>query len=426
MSSYSLGTQFVSEMLAMVVVVWIGESVLANELLVKTKGHEMGIAAVSIGFGLAFFISLAMFDEVSATVNPCTLFAKWIAGKVTTKQWIVLSIADFVGAFIGAVMVWLTYLAHFCLVPDVPEAKHLERNKYAALTTREAYISNPGVRKRSMKDADEINIFSTNNSTQRKHRASIQVAALARTRIHNNLNSATNTERTVLSDGSSEADKRRDIEPTPVLEKRTEDHTNREPISLGGVEGCDKQTATNSKDDELTDMPPELIAYEILLVQDQNAKLSVFATRPAILNIPTNLLTEILITFGLIWFSLMITEQSYFMPDEDGATSFERQSVAPFIGALVICCVVAFTGPTGFAANAARDFGPRCAHYALPIPNKGPSEWRYAWVPIVGPYIGGMLAGFMFVGCRQLLQYPEWAQSTVFSQTMFGTLTNVF
>ena len=49
-------------------------------------------------------------------------------------------------------------------------------------------------------------------------------------------------------------------------------------------------------------------------------------------------------------------------------------------------------GPTGYAINPARDFGPRLAHAVLPIANKGTSDWAYSWVPIAGPMIGAIIA----------------------------------
>ena len=54
-------------------------------------------------------------------------------------------------------------------------------------------------------------------------------------------------------------------------------------------------------------------------------------------------------------------------------------------------------GPTGYAINPARDLGPRLVHAVLPIRNKGASDWGYAWVPVVGPLIGGALAGALSV-----------------------------
>ena len=52
-------------------------------------------------------------------------------------------------------------------------------------------------------------------------------------------------------------------------------------------------------------------------------------------------------------------------------------------------------GTTGYAINPARDLSPRLAHALLPIPGKGASDWGYAWVPVVGPLIGGVLGGLL-------------------------------
>lgn len=51
---------------------------------------------------------------------------------------------------------------------------------------------------------------------------------------------------------------------------------------------------------------------------------------------------------------------------------------------------------TGYAMNAARDIAPRFAHWILPIPDKGDSQWGYAWVPLCGPVIGALLAAITF------------------------------
>ena len=60
---------------------------------------------------------------------------------------------------------------------------------------------------------------------------------------------------------------------------------------------------------------------------------------------------------------------------------------------LVVAIGVSLGGPTGYAINPARDLAPRLAHFVLPIPRKDDSNWGYAWVPVVGPVIGGVLAG---------------------------------
>ncbi len=63
------------------------------------------------------------------------------------------------------------------------------------------------------------------------------------------------------------------------------------------------------------------------------------------------------------------------------------------VALLVVGIGASLGGPTGYAINPARDLGPRIAHAVLPMRGKGPSDWGYAWVPVVGPIIGGVLAG---------------------------------
>ncbi|MFF4507153.1 MIP/aquaporin family protein [Streptomyces sp. NPDC001401] len=71
------------------------------------------------------------------------------------------------------------------------------------------------------------------------------------------------------------------------------------------------------------------------------------------------------------------------------------------LGALITSLVVvsiglSLGGPTGYAINPARDLGPRVVHALLPLPNKGGSDWGYAWVPVVGPLIGAALAAGIY------------------------------
>jgi glycerol uptake facilitator protein len=71
------------------------------------------------------------------------------------------------------------------------------------------------------------------------------------------------------------------------------------------------------------------------------------------------------------------------------------------LGALITAFVVvsiglSLGGPTGYAINPARDLGPRIVHALLPLPNKGGSDWSYAWIPVVGPLIGGAIAAGIY------------------------------
>lgn len=66
------------------------------------------------------------------------------------------------------------------------------------------------------------------------------------------------------------------------------------------------------------------------------------------------------------------------------------------IGLLIIAIGLSLGGTTGFAINPARDLGPRIAHFLLPVYDKGPSGWEYAWIPVLGPLIGGVVAVYVF------------------------------
>ncbi|NRS17427.1 aquaporin family protein [Brevibacillus sp. HB1.4B] len=118
---------------------------------------------------------------------------------------------------------------------------------------------------------------------------------------------------------------------------------------------------------------------------DAGAKLGVFATGPAIPNIVANLFSEILGTFFLVLGLLAI-----------GANKF-AEGLNPFIvGFLIVAIGLSLGGTTGYAINPARDLGPRLAHALLPIHGKGKSNWRYAWIPVVGPIIGAVSGAFFY------------------------------
>ncbi|MGA2986624.1 MAG: MIP/aquaporin family protein [Terriglobia bacterium] len=123
--------------------------------------------------------------------------------------------------------------------------------------------------------------------------------------------------------------------------------------------------------------------------EDQGAKLGVFSTAPAIRRLPMNLVTEIIGTFVLMFGVLAIIANPGPM----------QTGLAPLlIGFLVWSIGLSLGAPTGYAINPARDLGPRLAHALLPIAGKGGSDWSYAWVPVVGPVIGGLLGAVAYVG----------------------------
>jgi glycerol uptake facilitator protein len=117
---------------------------------------------------------------------------------------------------------------------------------------------------------------------------------------------------------------------------------------------------------------------------DPGLKLAVFSTGPAIRSVTWNLVAEIIGTFVLMFGVLRIVS-----PTEMGALS------ALPVAFLVWVIGLALGGTTGYAINPARDLGPRIAHFLLPIPGKGDSDWGYSWIPVVGPVVGAIIAAIL-------------------------------
>jgi glycerol uptake facilitator protein len=127
---------------------------------------------------------------------------------------------------------------------------------------------------------------------------------------------------------------------------------------------------------------------------DQGYKLGIFCTIPAIRNLPSNALTEFLVTTcGLVLVGFAIGSKGV---TAAGVTA----GWGPFLwGMLVWAIGLSLGGPTGYAINPARDLGPRLAHQILPIPNKGGSDWSYAAIPVLAPALGGIAGGLL---CKAL------------------------
>eukprot|EP00903_Cladosiphon_okamuranus_P015966 g14748.t1 len=536
-------------MLGMMAVISVGNGAIANEVLKKTKGHALGLGFVAIAFGLAFFLAISMFGHISANVNPAMHFAKALIGRLSWKDALALSVANVCGGFLGGVIVYCLYFAHFSIVPERPSPPRwddslVESSYTPPAPTRNAYISyEPRIRCGSNEGRCKV-VFrykTPENSggdcatgdggffCEMERSNSLQVGTLlhehdkARDPIYGGARVVENCpdpggcdEPRVKGTETQLADEARPSSPMRsagtiaqcdvVCESEGQGLAAKEPhpdtqhegsprkglrlrqlagVKFGGVQlhealplqagspprrhrglGFFSGAARNNSRTALEN--PELISqleivlmfrrpgglvgmgvgvgrissaqealqpavrssgmpsdcrknvardgitkkdvavYHGLLVADQNAKLVAFATRPAVLNYTTNTVAEIIGTFSLIWFALMLEERVNLLDTPDAADNLMPILSPLLIGFLVMGLVTGMAGPTGYAANPARDLGPRIAHFVLPIPNKGPSEWYYAFVPIVGPLIGAFLGAAMFFGCIQLNDYPDW------------------
>ncbi len=123
--------------------------------------------------------------------------------------------------------------------------------------------------------------------------------------------------------------------------------------------------------------------------EDKDLKLAVFSTAPAIPNSTLNLLGEVTGTFVLVFAVLFFTDASIL--DSDSVIGLGSLGALPV--ALVVWSIgISLGGTTGYSINPARDLGPRIIHALLPIKGKGGNNWGYSWIPVIGPFLGGLLA----------------------------------
>lgn len=230
-------SSLMGEFLGTMILILLGDGVVANVLLKKSKGENSGWIVITTGWALAVMIPAFIFGSVSgAHFNPALTIALAVIGKFSWTQVPGYIVAQMLGAIVGAILVWLTYLPHW---------------------------------------------------------------------------------------------------------KETE---------------------------------------------DKGAKLGIFCTGPAIRSYGSNFLTEVIATWLLVFAILGIGTQK----SAEGLPVF-------VVGGLIWALGLSLGGPTGYALNPARDLGPRIAHAILPIAGKGDSDWRYSWVPILGPIVGAVVAALVFV-----------------------------
>lgn len=130
------------------------------------------------------------------------------------------------------------------------------------------------------------------------------------------------------------------------------------------------------------------------ITDDKSLKLVVFSTVPAIRNYGSNLFSEIIGTFILVFTVLFFSDAS--LPATEEVIGLGSLGALP-VALLVWSIGLSLGGTTGYAINPARDLGPRLVHALFPIKDKGGSDWAYSWVPVVGPFLGGSAAAALYL-----------------------------
>jgi glycerol uptake facilitator protein len=237
---------FIAELLGTMLMILLGDGVVANVLLKDTKGNGSGWMVITTAWGLAVFVAVTVAGPYSgAHLNPAITIGLALIGKFPWANVLPYIIAQFIGAFIGAFLVWIMYYDHFTRTPN-------------------------------------------------------------------------------------------------------------EPASILGI----------------------------------------FCTGPAVRNYVSNIASEIIGAFVLMFVV-------YYISGAEITTTHTPIGLGS-VGAIPVAFLVwviglALGGTTGYAINPVRDLGPRIMHAILPIKNKGGSDWAYAWIPVLGPVIGVVIAALLYM-----------------------------
>ncbi|MGN7756471.1 MIP/aquaporin family protein [Chryseobacterium sp. 22532] len=130
------------------------------------------------------------------------------------------------------------------------------------------------------------------------------------------------------------------------------------------------------------------------ITEDEGAKLACFSTGPAIRNTFSNLISEIIGTFVLVFVIFHFSDPSISL-NADPTAKVGLGSVGALPVTLLVWAIgLSLGGTTGYAINPARDLAPRVMHAVLPV--KGSSDWGYAWIPVAGPILGAVIAAILF------------------------------
>ncbi|MDE1192407.1 MAG: aquaporin family protein [Arachidicoccus sp.] len=130
--------------------------------------------------------------------------------------------------------------------------------------------------------------------------------------------------------------------------------------------------------------------------EEPGAQLGVFCTGPAIKNTPLNFISEVIGTFVLVYTIFHFTNPSIQSGTEPTPVGMGSLGAIP-VAFLVWVIGLSLGGTTGYAINPARDLGPRIIHALVPIKGKGSSNWNYAWLPVIAPIAGALIAALLYI-----------------------------
>lgn len=135
------------------------------------------------------------------------------------------------------------------------------------------------------------------------------------------------------------------------------------------------------------------------ITDDRGAKLACFCTAPNVRNLPQAFFCETVGTVALVLPIFLMTDPTAMIPSAAGAATEIKVGLGTLgavpVGLLVFAIGLSLGGTTGYAINPARDLGPRIAHTLLPVSGKAGSDWGYAWVPVIAPICGGVIAALI-------------------------------
>jgi len=113
-------TILVSEIIGTMLLILFGDGVVANVLLGKTKGNSSGWIVITTAWAMAVYVGV--FASVAlggqAHLNPAVTIGLAVNGNITWGQVPIFIVGEFIGAFLGAILVWLAYFKHWAETPD--------------------------------------------------------------------------------------------------------------------------------------------------------------------------------------------------------------------------------------------------------------------------------------------------------------------